>query len=106
MYFDGQLHYLDTDRQSSSMPQQKYSSHQRAQTASPNSSSTTPSPQQPVAQAQTQGQPQPTSSSSATTPSSMPKSQTVGGAAGDLHSMALKSAISNIGILPKKFLRV
>jgi hypothetical protein len=28
----------------------------------------------------------------------MPKSQTVSGAAGDLHSMALKSAISNIGI--------
>ena len=88
------------------MPQQKPSSHQTAETADPSSSSPASSPQQPVAQAQTQGQPQPTSSSSATTSSSMPKSQTVGGAAGDLHSIALKSAINNIGMLPEKFVRV
>lgn len=101
MYFDGQLHYLDKDRQSSSMPQQQKS----AQTADPKSS-TTSSPQQPLTQAQTQAHPQPSSAAAASPSSSMPKSQTVGGAAGDLHSMALKSAINNIGLLPKKFLRV
>jgi hypothetical protein len=94
MYFDGQLHYLEKERQSSSMAQQ---------TADPNTSSTVSSPQQPLTQAQTQEHPQPSSSSTAPS-SSMPKSQTVGGPAGDLHSMALKSAISNIGLLPKKFL--
>ena len=85
MYFDGQLHYLDKDRQSSMS--QKPTSQERAQTADPTSS--IPSPQQPPPQAQSQSQ---TSSSA-----SMPKSQTVSGAAGDLQSMALKSAISNIG---------
>jgi hypothetical protein len=79
MYFDGQLHYLEKDRQSpmSSKPQ-----HQRASTTD---STTT----------------QPPSSSTSTPTPSMPKSQTVGGAAGDLHSMALKSAINNIGIHSK-----
>jgi hypothetical protein len=74
MYFDGQLHYLDKDRQSQ-MPSKPQ--HQRVSTAD----ATT----------------QPPPPSSTPTPS-MPKSQTVGGAAGDLHSMALKSAINNIGI--------
>lgn len=93
MYFDGQLHYLDKERQSSMSSYQKPTSHQRAQTTDPASAAAS-SPQQPQAQAQ----PQPSSSVSAS--ASMPKSQTVSGAAGDLHSIALKSAISNIGTLP------
>jgi hypothetical protein len=97
MYFDGQLHYLDKDRQSTMS--QKPTSYERAQTADPTTSST-PSPQQPQPQPQSQAQPQQQTSSSA----SMPKSQTVTGAAGDLHSMALKSAISNIGMNPTRIL--
>jgi hypothetical protein len=78
MYFDGQLHYLEKDRQSqmSSKPQHQRASTTDATTQPPSSSTSTPTP-------------------------SMPKSQTVGGAAGDLHSMALKSAINNIGSHPK-----
>ena len=77
MYFDGQLHYLEKDRQPALPPKQ--SSHPRATSADANMTST-PAP-------------------STTSTPTMPKSQTVGGAAGDLHSMALKSAISNIGML-------
>src|SRR5271169_6766974 len=91
MYFDGQLHYLDKDRQSAMS--QKPTSPERAQTADLTASSTS-SPQQPQSQSPAQTQQQTSSSAS------MSKSQTVTGAAGDLHSMALKSAISNIGTNP------
>jgi hypothetical protein len=106
MYFDGQLHYLDKDNKSGPKqqpPQQPQASvsapaagasHARAHTADP---STASSPSRtPVLHD--------TNSPSLSTPalptmpnSSLPKSQTVGGTAGDLHSMALKSAINNIG---------
>src|ERR1700737_2362668 len=75
MYFDGQLHYRDKERQSAMPPKPQ---HQLASTAD-----AIPAPQPPV-------------SSSTSTPS-MPKSQTSSSAAGDLHSMAMKSAINNIG---------
>lgn len=89
MYFDGQLHYLDKDK-----PQQPSQRQRTATTDQPNSSSSAPQPP-PAIQ---------TPSSSSTPAPSMSKSQTVGGPAGDLHSMALKSAISNIGRLPIHFL--
>ena len=94
MYFD-ELRYLDKDRQSTMPENQVSGSKNGAQNADP-ILSTASSPQQPAAQAQEQEQvhTQPSSASS-----SMPKSQTVGAAAGDLHSMALKSAINNIGTI-------
>src|SRR5271155_5647675 len=42
MYFDGQLHYLDKDRQQSAMPQKTNSQHQIASTADASSSTSTP----------------------------------------------------------------
>ena len=95
MYFDGQLHYLDKDRQSS-MSQRPTS----LQTGDPGSS-TSPSPQQPtqVQNTHTLRSPLPPPPPPPPPPS-MPKPQTVAGAAGDLHSKALKSAISNIGNNP------
>jgi len=81
MYFDGQLSYLDKDKQPSTPIKPSLSEN--------NATSSTPS--QP-------SQPLPSSSTSSSTPNvSIQKAQTVSGAAGDLHSMALKSAISNIG---------
>jgi hypothetical protein len=89
MYFDGQLHYLDRDTQSPMS--QKASSgtqYQSAATTDPTSSSSTPQPSQTMT----------TGTNFSPLNPSMPKSQTVSGAASDLHSMALKSAINNIGI--------
>jgi hypothetical protein len=73
MYFDGQLSYFDKDKPSSS--RQPGADHPSL------GMSASTAAQQP---ASGQGAP-------------LSKSQSVAGAAGDLHSMALKSAISNIG---------
>jgi hypothetical protein len=98
MYFDGQLSYLDKDKPASASNSKPH--HQRnstAETASPippsspqvqhHSSTNSPNLALPIA-------PQRTS-----TPNPH-KSPTVSNAAGDIHSMALKSAINNIGIPP------
>jgi len=96
MYFDGQLHYLDKDKPPP--PSSQPSRRQRtATTDQPNSSSSTPQP--PPAPHTSPPSSSTPASASAPAPS-MSKSQTVGGPAGDLHSMALKSAISNIGTHP------
>lgn len=108
MYFDGQLHYLDKDNNAAPKQQQQTqtpaslpappvaASHARAHTADPS----TPSAPSPTPALHNNNSP----SLSTPTPPAMPnsslKSQTVGGTAGDLHSMALKSAINNIGTSP------
>jgi hypothetical protein len=107
MYFDGQLHYLDKDNKSGPKQQQQQqqpqaplpapaaaASHARAHTADPFTSS---APSQASA-LHNNNSPSLSTPAPPTMPnSSLPKSQTVGGTAGDLHSMALKSAINNIG---------
>jgi hypothetical protein len=109
MYFDGQLHYLDKDNKSGPKQQQQQqqpqaplpapaaaASHARAHTADPSTSS----PSQSSA-LHNNNSPSLSTPAPPTMPnSSLPKSQTVGGTAGDLHSMALKSAINNIGTCP------
>jgi len=114
MYFDGQLHYLDKENKAApkqqlrhTQPSQVPTSHARAHTADPSTSPAPPPPPPPTppaphaAQASAQhktSSPSLFSSSVSTMPNALPpKSQTVAGTAGDLHSMALKSAINNIG---------
>jgi hypothetical protein len=83
MYFDGQLSYLDKDKQPSGMPNRQQQG-QRQTANEPTASSQGGVPPQ---------QPPPTLQQSAV----VSKSPSVAGTAGDLHSMALKSAINNIG---------
>ena len=84
MYFDGQLSYLDKDK----APSTPTKPSKTAAQALPD----TPTPP-PLSAHQAM---------SAMT-SSAQKGQTAG-PAGDLHSMALKSAISNIGMLPVNYI--
>jgi hypothetical protein len=87
MYFDGQLSYLDKDKKPSAMPE-----NGRAQSHRPTTDETGQSSQEvPIVPSLQPPPPAPLQSIA------LSKSQSVAGAAGDLHSMALKSAISNIG---------